>query len=266
VSIILDALRKAEEERKLQQSSSRIDITRQILNNDKRASQGSSAPVNKAVLAGVAIAITGLAALGIYSSLTALRKEKPVRQASTAPVAAPSPTVVKTKPAPEDTRVAPPPAPTVAAAPSAPPKTKTAPAPSAAAAARTPAPRVAAHSAPPKAKTASAPSEIAHKGQTGKAAQNSKVAEKTTSNAVFGPPDVDTQHQVIPNEGDSLALEGIIFHADPDKRLAIMRIGANGNEATVRIGDTLGSWLVGDIQLDKVTFSDHAKTVVLKLE
>lgn len=71
---------------------------------------------------------------------------------------------------------------------------------------------------------------------------------------------------MIPNEGDSFALEGIIFHADPDKRLAIMRIGANGNEATVRIGDTLGSWLVGDIQLDKVTFSNQAKTVVLKLE
>lgn len=154
MSIILDALRKAEEEKKLQQSSQKIDITRQILNSDKRASQGSSSPVNKAVLAGVAIAITGLAALGIYSSLTALKKERPVERASTAPGAAPSP-VVKTKPAPEDARVAPPPAQTVVAAPSAPPKAKTAPAPSAAAVARTPAPKAAAgHSVPPKAKTA----------------------------------------------------------------------------------------------------------------
>jgi len=238
VSIILDALRKAEEERKMQKSSPEFDIKRQILNKDKRTGQGASPQVNKAVLAGVALAITGLAALGIYSSLTALKKEKPVRQASTAPVAAPSQVVVKTKPAPEGARVAPPQAPTVVAPPSTPPKAKTAPARSVAAS-RTQAPRVfAAPSAQPPAKTAQAPSvvaapphrsEIAHKDQKGKAVQDTKVAERTPSNPVFGPPDADTQHQVIPNEGDSFSLEGIIFHADPDKRLAIMRIGSNGN-------------------------------------
>ncbi len=253
MSIILDALRKSEEEKKLQQSSPETDIKRQVLNNDRRTSQGRSSPLNRAVLAGFVLAITGLAALGIYSSLTALKKEKPVEQSLNMPVAARSPAVVKTAPAP-----------TVVATPSSPNPAKTAPAPTVVA---TPSSRHPAKTAPaPSVVAAPPPSEIAHKGKGGEAVQNSKVAEKTSSKVVFGPPDVDTQHQIIPNQGASFSLEGIIFHLDPDKRLAIMRVGTEGNEATVRIGDALGTWLVKDIELDKVTFSDNAKTIVLKID
>ncbi|MBI3581935.1 MAG: hypothetical protein HY098_07680 [Nitrospinae bacterium] len=266
MSIILDALRKAEEEKKLQQPSPEIDIKGQILNKDETTRKGRPAPVNKAVLAGFVLAITGLAALGIYSSVTALRKEKPVEEALETRVAAPSPTVAKTAPAQEEARVAPTPAPTAVATPSSPPPAQTAPAPSVVAAA--PAPTVVATPAsPPSAKTAPAPSVVAAAHPPAeKATPTPKVAEKTPSKAVFGPPDVDTQHQVIPNQGASFALEGIIFHLEPDKRLAIMRVGTEGNEATVRIGDSLGTWLVKDIELDKVTFADHAKRIVLKID
>jgi hypothetical protein len=247
VSIILDALRKAEEDKKLQQPSPEIDIEQQILSHEKETRQESPSPLNKKFMVAGALALTGLAVFGIYSLMGGPKKERPVEQALNMPPTPPSTVVANAKPAPT-IAVAPPsessPAPlTVVAAP--PPPVKTAPAQSPV------------FVAPP-------PSDVALEGQKENTAQ--KVVEKAPSKAVFGPPDVETQHQVIPSKGAAFSLEGIIFHPDPDKRMAIMHLGVGGNEATVRIGDSLGTWLVKDIELDKVTLLYNDKRIVLKLE
>jgi hypothetical protein len=332
MSLIYDALRKAEEDRKHQQPPSELDMEKKILEDLRSPRREQDGYGIKLALGAVGAGVAALAVFGAYSFFaghernTETVQTKIVETKQHIPPPPPTAQTVVVTPAPVPPSVKmpsgtatdhgslPPSAPNVAVATASPvivkmsppsPKVISATPAKVAVVAKAVAPKVI---APTPAPRQTAPIELANvstvtptfvlppaqeavqeKGATSQKPPTAKMPSGTATDhgslpptakmpagkgeAVFGPPDdietedANSNRQIIPaNRITSLSLDGIIFHSDPDKRMAILRLNDSGSEATIRIGDKVGAWVVKDIDPNLVTLSDHGKKKLLKLD
>ncbi|MBI5179129.1 MAG: hypothetical protein HZA04_07700 [Nitrospinae bacterium] len=64
----------------------------------------------------------------------------------------------------------------------------------------------------------------------------------------------------------SVVLDGIIYHAEPDKRSALLRLRGQSSSSLVKIGDPFAGLKVESIEQSRVALSGGAAPVELKLE
>jgi hypothetical protein len=63
----------------------------------------------------------------------------------------------------------------------------------------------------------------------------------------------------------AVSLEGIIFHTDPERRSAIVRVGG-GAGLLVKIGDLVGSLKVSNIEKEKVVVVENGRKTELRMD
>lgn len=254
MSFILDALKKAEEEKKLlQKSPQQIDIKEEVFADGKPRSSGIFHVTKKALVSAAVLVLVVLATFGAVSLFSGGGKSpQPSEQALIA--------VPETKPAPAPSATPVPPpvqtAPSAVSAPQpAPPPVQTAE-PVAAKPQPVPTERPAAVSKPVK-KT--------EQSQAPRVTAQPKAVEKNERKAPVDSVRVASAKKEIKEpSAPSISLEGITFHPNPDERKASLKLGKE--KSTVKVGDAVGAWLVKEIGLDSVTVQDHEKQLVLKLQ
>jgi len=272
MSIILDALRKVEQEKRLQQQP-QIDIKQRLL-QEKRIIEQISPFANRMILGGLVVAVLASAVFGVYrmATVTTMPPPAPVAQnparvepiavkpPEKAPVAAPvepNPQIAATEAIPEEREVNLMVSRTLAER----PKAAVEPSGRGTKMEKLPASHKAFYKEQVEKRAGSRESE--EEVFPTRAASPLHREKQDVIAAGTEPPAARKPAQAAPA---SVSLDGIIFHTDPLKRSALLRIASQDSSTLVKIGDIFGGHKVENIEQGKVALSFGGKSTELRLE